>query len=135
MAPLSFALELPSAFKTLSLETAGFEATRPPRFFSPPSVPCRSTAHKVPIDSRHPRMSLLHVLADAQALCTTLLPQPLIPYLHPVFYSLYNMPTECGTISEQGVVLPHPLPLTSERLERHGLFLMEDGQNIFLWVG
>jgi protein transport protein SEC24 len=28
-----------------------------------------------------------------------------------------------------------PLPLTSERLERHGLFLIEDGQTIFLWIG
>ena len=28
-----------------------------------------------------------------------------------------------------------PLPLSSERLERHGLYLIEDGQNIFLWVG
>ena len=27
------------------------------------------------------------------------------------------------------------LPLTSERLERHGLFLIEDGQTIFLWIG
>lgn len=25
--------------------------------------------------------------------------------------------------------------MTSERLERHGLFLIEDGQTIFLWVG
>jgi protein transport protein SEC24 len=25
--------------------------------------------------------------------------------------------------------------LTSERLEHHGLFLIEDGQTIFLWVG
>jgi hypothetical protein len=25
--------------------------------------------------------------------------------------------------------------LTSERLERHGLYLIEDGQNMFLWVG
>lgn len=31
--------------------------------------------------------------------------------------------------------MPIPLPLTSERLERHGLFLIEDGQTIFLWVG
>lgn len=42
---------------------------------------------------------------------------------------------QCGTIGENGVVLPLPLPLSSERLERHGLFLLEDGQNIFLWVG
>jgi protein transport protein SEC24 len=25
--------------------------------------------------------------------------------------------------------------LTSERFERHGLYLIEDGQNMFLWVG
>ena len=31
--------------------------------------------------------------------------------------------------------MPPALPLTSERLERHGLFLIEDGQTIFLWVG
>jgi protein transport protein SEC24 len=27
------------------------------------------------------------------------------------------------------------MPLTSEKLERHGLFLIEDGQNLFLYVG
>ena len=31
--------------------------------------------------------------------------------------------------------MPVPSPLTSERLERHGLFLIEDGQTLFLWVG
>jgi protein transport protein SEC24 len=31
--------------------------------------------------------------------------------------------------------MPPPLPPTSERLERHGLFLIEDGQTIFLWIG
>jgi protein transport protein SEC24 len=33
------------------------------------------------------------------------------------------------------VVMPPVLPLTSERLERHGLFLMEDGQSVYLWIG
>ncbi|GAA5867201.1 hypothetical protein JCM8547_003117 [Rhodosporidiobolus lusitaniae] len=84
---------------------------------------------------RHSTMIPSDVRAYAQALLTTLPSQLLIPFLHPVFYSLHNMPSECGTISDQGVILPHPLPLTSERLERHGLFLIEDGQNIFLWVG
>lgn len=42
---------------------------------------------------------------------------------------------QCGTIGDAGVILPSPLPLSSERLERHGLFLIEDGQNIFLWIG
>ena len=31
--------------------------------------------------------------------------------------------------------MPAPLPLSSERLERHGLYLIEDGQTMFLWVG
>ena len=33
------------------------------------------------------------------------------------------------------MIWPTPLPLTSERLERHGLYLIEDGQTIFLWIG
>jgi protein transport protein SEC24 len=45
------------------------------------------------------------------------------------------MPPDAGTITDQGVILPPALNLTSERLERHGLFLIEDSQNIFLWVG
>ncbi|KAF8587201.1 protein transporter SEC24 [Ramaria rubella] len=73
--------------------------------------------------------------AYAEALLTTLPSQQLVPYIHPMFYSLHNMPPEAGTVGEQGVILPLPLPLTSERLERHGLFLIEDGQTIFLWVG
>jgi protein transport protein SEC24 len=42
---------------------------------------------------------------------------------------------QAGTIGENGVMMPPALPLTSERMERHGLFLIEDGQTIFLWVG
>ena len=42
---------------------------------------------------------------------------------------------KAGTVGENGIILPPLLPLTSERLERHGLFLIEDGQTIFLWVG
>ncbi|TXT09172.1 hypothetical protein VHUM_02646 [Vanrija humicola] len=73
--------------------------------------------------------------AYAQDLLTTLPTQSLIPYIHARFYSLHNMPAEAGTIGEHGVILPPALNLTSERLERHGLFLIEDGQNMFLWVG
>ncbi|EMD35607.1 CPII coat sec24 protein [Gelatoporia subvermispora B] len=73
--------------------------------------------------------------AYAQALLTSLPSQLLIPYIHPTFYSLHNMAPECGTVGEHGVIMPSPLPPTSERLERHGLFLIEDGQTIFLWVG
>ncbi|EFP89154.2 uncharacterized protein PGTG_14995 [Puccinia graminis f. sp. tritici CRL 75-36-700-3] len=75
------------------------------------------------------------VRAYAQALLTTLPSQLLVPYLYPTLYSLHNMPKECGTVGEQGVILPPQLNASSEKLERHGLFLIEDSQNIFLWVG
>jgi protein transport protein SEC24 len=71
----------------------------------------------------------------AQALLTTMPAQLLVPYLHPRFYALHTMSDEAGTVGEHGLILPEPLNLTSERLERHGLFLIEDGQNIFLWIG
>jgi len=45
------------------------------------------------------------------------------------------MPKECGTVGEKGVIPPPPLNASSEKLERHGLFLMEDSQIFFLWVG
>jgi protein transport protein SEC24 len=73
--------------------------------------------------------------AYAQALLTSLPSQLLIPYINASFYSLHNMAPEAGTIGKRGVIMPVPLPLTSERLERHGLFLIEDGQTMFLWVG
>ncbi|KIK56698.1 hypothetical protein GYMLUDRAFT_46999 [Collybiopsis luxurians FD-317 M1] len=76
------------------------------------------------------------IRAYSQALLTSLPAQLLIPYIYPTFYSLHNMPPESGTVGPDGtLVMPPPLPLTSERLERHGLFLIEDGQTIFLWVG
>lgn len=33
------------------------------------------------------------------------------------------------------VVLPPCLPLSSERLEAHGLYLIDNGQEMFLWIG
>lgn len=38
-------------------------------------------------------------------------------------------------MGEAGLIMPIPLPLSSERLERHGLYLIEDGQTMFLWIG
>ncbi|KLO13344.1 CPII coat sec24 protein, partial [Schizopora paradoxa] len=73
--------------------------------------------------------------AYAHCLLTTLPAQLLVPYIHPNFYSLHDMPQECGTVGEHGIIMPEPLPLSSERLVRHGLFLIDDGQSMFLWVG
>lgn len=65
--------------------------------------------------------------------CTPCRQRYVIPWFS--VYTCAERCLQCGTVGEQGVILPPPLPLTSERLERHGLFLIEDGQTIFLWVG
>ncbi|KAG0368603.1 COPII subunit [Gamsiella multidivaricata] len=70
----------------------------------------------------------------AMHLFSTLPSQCLIPYIHPKLYSLHNMPENCGTIGSNGIEMPLALNLSSERLERGGLFLLEDSQNIFLWI-
>ncbi len=36
---------------------------------------------------------------------------------------------------DEQIVLPPTLNLSSERLEKNGIFLVEDGQQIYMWVG
>ncbi|CAI2163666.1 12011_t:CDS:10 [Funneliformis geosporum] len=71
----------------------------------------------------------------AMCLLTTMPSQLLIPYLHPRFYSLHNMSQEAGTYGTEGIIMPRPFNLSSEKLERHGAYLLEDSQNIFIWIG
>ncbi|RUS25633.1 hypothetical protein BC938DRAFT_471857 [Jimgerdemannia flammicorona] len=73
--------------------------------------------------------------SNAMNLLKTMPVELLVPYIHPRFYSLHNMPQEAGTVGSDGVILPPVMNLTSEKLERHGCYLLEDGQNMFLWVG
>lgn len=68
-------------------------------------------------------------------LLSTLPSQCLIPFVHPRFYSLHDMPEHCGTIGADGIEMPQAMNLSSERLTRSGLYMLEDGQNIFLWIG
>ncbi|KAI8974304.1 hypothetical protein BDB01DRAFT_806986 [Pilobolus umbonatus] len=80
---------------------------------------------QVPSDMRVNAMNLLNTMPI----------QLLIPYLYANLYSLHNMPAEAGEIGEQGVIFPPALNLTSENLQVHGCYLLENGQNIYLWVG
>jgi protein transport protein SEC24 len=80
---------------------------------------------QIPTDMRSNAMNLLNTMPM----------QLLIPYLYANLYSLHNMPAEAGEISEHGVVFPPALNLTAENLEVHGCYLLENGQNIYLWVG
>lgn len=73
------------------------------------------------------------------ALCLlSTLPVPLLMrYICPRLYSLHDMPDEAGTPdTETGqIILPPPMNLSSERIVPYGLYLLDDGQTQFLWVG
>lgn len=73
------------------------------------------------------------------ALCLlSTLPLPLlIQYIHPRLYSLHDMPDTAGVPDPQtgDIILPPPLNLSSEKLVPYGLYLLDDGQTQFLWVG
>jgi len=60
----------------------------------------------------------------------------IIPIIYPRLYALHNMPEQAGLLGPDGsVALPPLLNLSSEKLDRAGAFLLEDGQSLYLWVG
>ncbi|KAI9743342.1 MAG: COPII subunit [Claussenomyces sp. TS43310] len=73
------------------------------------------------------------------ALCQlSTLPLPLlIQFIYPRLYSLHDMPDEAGVPDPETsqIVLPPVLNLSSERFAPYGLYLIDDGQTQFLWVG
>jgi protein transport protein SEC24 len=73
------------------------------------------------------------------ALCQlSTLPLPLLmQYIYPRLYSLHDMPDHAGVPDPETsqIVLPPPLNLSSERFVPYGLYLIDDGQTQFLWVG
>lgn len=73
------------------------------------------------------------------ALCQlSTLPLPLlIQFIYPRMYSLHDMPDSAGLPDgENGdIVLPPAVNLSSQRLVPYGLYLIDDGQTQFLWVG
>jgi protein transport protein SEC24 len=58
-------------------------------------------------------------------------------YIYPRFYSLHDMPDTAGMPdpATNTVVLPPSQNLSSERLVPYGLYLLDDGQTQFLWLG
>lgn len=73
------------------------------------------------------------------ALCLlSTLPLPLlIRYIYPRLYSLHDMPDDAGLPHPEhgAIVMPTALNLTSGNLVPHGLYLIDDGQTQFLWLG
>lgn len=82
---------------------------------------------QIPTDIRSASLCLLSTL-----------PAPLLMrYIYPRLYSLHDMPDNAGTPDEETgqIVLPPALNLSSEKLVSYGLYLIDDGQNQFLWIG
>ncbi|ORZ11124.1 Sec23/Sec24 trunk domain-domain-containing protein [Absidia repens] len=57
--------------------------------------------------------------------------------VHSNFYALHSMPPQAGIVDSQtqNCTMPTRMNLTSEKLEPHGCYLIENGQRIFIWVG
>lgn len=75
----------------------------------------------------------------ALCLLSTLPPPLLIQYIYPRLYSLHDMPDSAGLPDPEtetgSIVLPPALNLTSANLVPYGLYLLDDGQTQFLWLG
>ncbi|RMX99317.1 hypothetical protein D0868_09599, partial [Hortaea werneckii] len=73
------------------------------------------------------------------ALCMlSTLPLPLLmQYIYPRMYSLHDMPDDAGLPHPEtgAIVMPSPLNLTSANIVSFGLYLIDDGQTQFLWLG
>ncbi|OQO11370.1 Protein transport protein sec24 [Cryoendolithus antarcticus] len=73
------------------------------------------------------------------ALCLlSTLPLPLLmQYIYPRLYSLHDMPDDAGLPHPDhgAIVMPPALNLTSGNLVPYGLYLLDDGQTQFLWLG
>src|SRR5271163_30344 len=68
-------------------------------------------------------------------LLSTLPPAFLVPYVHPRLYAIHEMSDEAGLPGPDGIVMPPALNLNSGIFKAHGLYLIDDGQVQFLWIG
>ncbi|KNC84537.1 hypothetical protein SARC_03240 [Sphaeroforma arctica JP610] len=80
-------------------------------------------------------ITMLDQRADAHNLIKTLPLSNLCRFFSPRLYALHQMPEDAGTVGANGqIILPPTIPLTAERLEHNGVYLIESGINMFMWV-
>jgi len=66
----------------------------------------------------------------------TLTVSQMAAYYYPRMMALHNAPDHCGVPDENGnVQLPDMLNLTSESMTQDGVYLLEDGDTMLLWIG
>ncbi|GBG63774.1 hypothetical protein CBR_g39318 [Chara braunii] len=108
-------LVLPEALKLLPLYTLALQK----------SVGLRSDVF---VDER------AYWLARVSSLSTALS----IPLVYPRMFALHNLPSTGDANangSSAGGILPLPVHLSSERLDHEGVFLLENGEDAYIWVG
>lgn len=78
----------------------------------------------------------MDIRAQSAILLRTLPTEAWLELIHPNFYSIHNMPQLAGTLDTTNkVLMPPRMNLSSEKLEAHGCYLLENGQDIYLWIG
>ncbi|KAI9033323.1 hypothetical protein DFJ74DRAFT_652041 [Hyaloraphidium curvatum] len=80
----------------------------------------------VPSDVRSQMLGLLYMLPVEMCIASIV----------PKFYALHTLPPEAGQPDPATgfIVMPPLLNCSSERIERHGAYLLENGYEIFLWL-
>ncbi|KAK6464420.1 protein transport protein SEC24 [Scheffersomyces coipomensis] len=60
----------------------------------------------------------------------------LVKSIYPTVYSLHDMPDECGLPqqNEKTILLPEPLNTSKSSWENYGLYLIDNSNELFLWV-
>ena len=57
-------------------------------------------------------------------------------FFNPRLMALHNSPEECRMPNDHGQIqLPEMLNLTSESMTQDGVYLLEDGESMYMWIG
>lgn len=90
------------------------------------SLPFR-TGNYTPADVRAHMIALMRTVSVPQTL----------DLVYPYFFSLHNMDPACGQphADTGAITMPPRLGLSSERVERHGFYVMDNGTTQILWLG
>jgi protein transport protein SEC24 len=55
--------------------------------------------------------------------------------MYPRMFGLHDLSGDSGTLADGRVVLPPQLPLSADQLTHEGIFLIEDGEQMLMWIG
>ncbi|KAL5641312.1 hypothetical protein ACGC1H_001709 [Rhizoctonia solani] len=108
-------LILPEAFKTLPVYILGLLKTRPLK-----------GSHVIP-DVRN------YHAARLMSICTT----AAMRYLYPRMTAIHDLSPNVGFPSEKTgrLILPSPMPSSYTHMEPHGVYMIENGEDMYIWVG